>query len=114
LGLIIDVLIAYLIKLILRLCRGWGSNSWKLVKAKIDSSSAEGGWVWNCPTAEIAYTYDFDGHTYSGSDAKPFLSDTLAKEYVDRFKAGETVVVRVNPARPERSVLRQADQTNSR
>lgn len=109
-GLVIDVVIAYFIKLALRLRRAWGSGNWTLVKAKIDSAWVDGGWVWNCPTAEVAYTYVFDGQTYSWVDSKPFLSDTLAKEHVERFKPGETAIARVNPQQPQRSVLKRADQ----
>ena len=64
----------------------------------------------NCPTVEIAYTYEFRGETYSAIDTSPFLTETFAKERVERFKAGETAVVRVNPEKPQRSVLCVADQ----
>jgi hypothetical protein len=110
LGLIIDVLIAFIIKLLLRIKRGWGSGNWELVKAKIKSSSVGGGWVWNCPTTEIAYTYQFNGETYRILDTKPFLLDESAKAYVEYFKTGDTPLVRVKAEEPERSVLRKSDQ----
>jgi hypothetical protein len=109
-GLILDVVIAYLIKSALRLRRLWGSSKWPVIQAKVDSSWLDGGWVWNGPTAEVAYTYDFEGQTYSAIDSKPFLVETTVKERVERYRAGEAVRVRVNPVEPQKSVLKQADQ----
>ncbi|HEY7403542.1 MAG TPA: DUF3592 domain-containing protein [Candidatus Angelobacter sp.] len=111
-GLFIDVWIAYIIKLILRLYRTRGSSSWRRVKAKIDSSLFDDSWVWNCPTVYVEYTYDFDGQTYNGEDSKPFLSGRFAKERQELFKPGEVAMVRVNPHLPEKSVLNRSDQTN--
>jgi Protein of unknown function (DUF3592) len=111
-GLVIDVVIAFLIKSGLRLRRAWGSGKWQRVKARVDSSTLAGGWVWNCPTTEIAYTYEFAGQTYSVIDTNPFLFETSAKVEVERFSPGENAVVRVNPMQPERSVIKWADQPN--
>jgi Protein of unknown function (DUF3592) len=109
-GLVLDIVIAYLIKSAVRLRRLWGSSKWPLVGTKVDSSWLDGGWVWNCPTAEVAYTYDFEGQTYSAIDSKPFLIENSVKERLERYRAGEVVRVRVNPVQPQRSVLKQADQ----
>jgi hypothetical protein len=112
LGLIIDVLIAYVIKLIVRLGRARGSSNWRLVTATIATSRFDDNWGWNCPTVHIAYTYQLDGETYSGQDSKPFLFSRLGEEGAECFKPGETAKVRVDPHEPERSVLRRADQAN--
>jgi hypothetical protein len=109
-GFILDVVIAYFVKLLLRLRRAWGSSKWKLTKARVDSSCVGGGRVWNCPTAEVAYTYEFDGQTYSGIDSTPFLSSTSAKERADRFKPEKLALVRVNSLQPQRSLLKLTDQ----
>ncbi len=109
-GLVLDVIIAYLIKSALRLRRLWGSSKWPLVHAKVDSSWLDGGWVWNCPTAEVAYTYDFEDQTYSAIDSKPFMIEASVLQRVGRYRRGEAVRVRVNPVHPQRSVLKQADQ----
>jgi hypothetical protein len=109
-GLVIDVVIAYLIKSTLRFCRFWGSRKWKLVPAKIDSSWLDGSFVWNCYEADVAYTYKFEGQTYSGIDSRPYFIQNSAKIRVERYRAGETATVRVNSVLPQKSVLRQADQ----
>ena len=109
-GLVIDVVIAYLIKSTLRFCHFWGSRNWKSVPAKIDSSWVDGGFVWNCYEADIALTYKFEGQTYSTIDRKPYFLQNSAKLRVERYRAGETATIRVNPVQPQESVLRQADQ----
>lgn len=109
-GLVIDIVIAYVIKSALRLRRGWGSGKWERVNAKVRSSLLGGGWVWNCPTRDVAYTYEFAGQTYSAIDSKPFLIENSAKVEIERFKPREPAVVRVNPMQPERSVIRWVDQ----
>ena len=111
-GLVIYILIAFLIKSALRLRRAWGSGKWQRVEAKVDSSYLAGGWVWNCPTTEVAYTYKFAGQTYSAIDTNPFLSEGSANVELERFRPGKHAVVRVNPMQPQRSVLKWADQQN--
>lgn len=109
-GLVIDIVIAFVIKSALRLGRAWGSDKWQRVKARVDSSCLAGGWVWNCPTTEIAYTYEFAGQTYSAIDDNPFLSESSAKVELECFRPGKHAVVRVNPTQPQRSVIMWADQ----
>ena len=109
-GLVIDIFVAWLVKLLLRVRRSWGSNRWELIKATIDDSWLSGGRVWNCPTADVAYTYNVKNGTYTGIDSKPFLSQTFAEGHVERFKQGDTILVRVNPLDPRKSALRLADQ----
>jgi hypothetical protein len=104
-GLILDVIIAYLIKSALRLRRAWGSSKWQRVQAKVDSSWLGGGWVWNCPTAEVAYTYEFAGQTYSAIDSNPFFFSSSAEEEANRFQSEQKIIIKVNPAQPEESVL---------
>jgi len=108
----LDIYIAFLIKSALRLSRAWGSQEWPRVQARIDSSWLDGGLVWNCRTAEVAYTYEIGGQTYSAIDTKPFLIEASAERRIKRFTPSETVVVRVNPLTPGQSVLEQDDQSN--
>jgi hypothetical protein len=109
-GLVIDIFIAFLIKSVLRLRRAWGGGKWQRVKAKVDSSCLAGGWVWNCPTTEVGYTYEFAGQTYSAIDCNPFLSESSARVELESFKPGKHAVVRVDPTQPQRSVINWADQ----
>jgi hypothetical protein len=111
-GLVIDIVIAFVIKSALRLRRAWGCGKWQRVKARINSSSLAGGWIWDCPTTEIAYTYEFSGETFTVIDTNPFLFESSAKVEAERFSPGKNAVVRVNPLQPQRSVLKWTDQPN--
>jgi hypothetical protein len=61
----------------------------------------------------VAYTYGFEGQTYSAIDSKPFLIEASVKERVEHYRAGKAVRVRVNPVHPQKSVLKQADQSTA-
>jgi hypothetical protein len=104
-GLIADVIIVYVFKLILRTIRRCQSSKWQLVMGRIDRSVVGGGWVLNCPTVEVDYTYEFEGQTYTAIDRKPFLSDKLATLDAEDFKVGEMAKVRVNPVQPQQSFV---------
>jgi hypothetical protein len=108
-GLVLDVVIAYLIKSAIRWRRFWKSNKWERVQATVHSSRVGGGWVWNCPTAEVAYSYKFAGERHSAIDSDPFFFSSSAEEAAERHHAGEKVTVRVNPRLPEESVLEGND-----
>ena len=112
-GLIIDVVIAYIVRLVLRLARIYKARRWPVVTAKINSALVGGGWVWNCPTAEIAYTYKFDGHTYSSIETIPYLMESVAEATVECVRGRKTAQVRVNPSKPQQSVLKQSEQVGA-
>jgi hypothetical protein len=101
-----------MIGLIVRLGRAGVSSNWRLVTATIAGSQFRDNSVWNCPTLHIVYTYQIYGQIYGGEDSKTFFFSIFAERDAERFKRGETVVVRVDPYEPERSVLRRADQAN--
>jgi len=104
-GLVLDVIIAYIIKTALRWRRAWRSSNWQRVQARVHSSRIGGGYVCNCPTADVAYSYEFAGERYSAIDRNPFFFPVSAEEAAARLQAGENVVARVNPTQPQESVL---------
>ncbi len=110
-GLFLDIWIVYLSRLLLRLWRSWGSSTWKKLEAKVDSSLVlKGSGFWDCTTVEIAYSYNFEDQTFSATDSKPYLITRFAEQRVERFRSGEIAVIRVNPQRPQRSILKRDDQ----
>lgn len=104
-GFVLDVIIAYIIKTAVRWPRAWGSTRWERVQARVHSSRVGGGFVWDCPTAEVAYSYQFAGERYSAIDSNPFFLTRSAEEAAERLRAGAKVMVRVNPASPQQSLL---------
>jgi len=104
-GLVLDVIIAYIVKNAVRWRRALESSKWERVQARVHSSRVGGGFVCNCPTAEVAYSYHFAGERYSAIDSHPFFFPVSAEEAAARLRAGDNIIVRVDPARPEKSVL---------
>jgi hypothetical protein len=109
---LLDFLIDYVIGLIVRLGRAGVSRNWRLVTARIAGSQFRDNLVWNCPTLHIVYVYQIYGQIFGGEDSKIFFFNIFAERDAERFTRGQTVVVRVHPDQPQRSVLRRADQAN--
>ncbi len=107
---LLDFLIDYVIALVVRLGRAGVSSNWNLVTATIAGSQFRDNSVWNCPTLHIVYVYQIYGQIYGGEDSKTFFFSIFAERDAERFTRGQTVVVRVHPDQPQRSVLSRADQ----
>jgi hypothetical protein len=112
-GWYLDILIVYLIRYIVRIVKLHRSDGWPLKNAVVSSSrcppASSGG-----PVAEIGYTYEHAGSYYAGLHREPFILRSSAEDYAARFITGNHIVIRVDPKRPEISILRQDDQTRVR
>jgi len=62
-------------------------------------------------TVDVPYTYRFEGELYTGLHEEPSFGGVGA-EFMRRFVEGRRFVVRVNPAEPEVSIMRDRDQTD--
>jgi hypothetical protein len=113
LGWYIDILIGYLIRAAIRLVKLRRSDGWPLEQAVVSSSTCPlapyGG-----PVAEIGYTYNHAGGYYAGIHSEPFILRSSAEEYAAKFAVGSHVTIRIDPRRPETSILREDDQTRIR
>ena len=101
--------IAYAFKASLHWMRICGSGHWPIANATVAAPpvSLSG---FGCPSAEIVYSYRFDGELYTGIHEEPFLSTDSLTDYVERFGEGRSVVVRLKPGNPEVSVVCEGDQ----
>jgi Protein of unknown function (DUF3592) len=110
LGWYVDIIVGYTIRITVQAIKARGSSRWPRQRAKVTGSNSEyspyGGQV-----AEVTYTWNRDGEYFSGMHKEPFLLHGSAVEYAARFRAGGDVIVRVKPARPEVSIIRDNDQT---
>jgi hypothetical protein len=109
-GWFLDIYIVYLFKWLVRLLRTRGVNSWPVIEASVTSSSAASG-GFGCPTGEVIYTYETDGHIFGGRNEKAFISPNSAWGYVANFPKGSRLTVRIKPEMPEVSVVLDRDQT---
>lgn len=110
LGWYLDILIGYLIRYIVRFVKLQRSEDWPLENAVVSGSrcppAPSGGRV-----AEVAYTYTHRGEYYAGVHREPFILRSSAEDCAARFITGNHIVIRVDPKRPEISIVRQDDQT---
>jgi len=54
--------------------------------------------------AEIFYKYYVDGMSYADVYRKPFIVESSAKDYAERFAAGNEIKIRVKPGKPSVSI----------
>ncbi len=99
-----DIVIGYLIRTLVRFGKVRRSETWPVEKGKLLRTTCPptplGG-----PVAEFHYTYIHKGEYYSGVDTKAFMLRSSAEEYAGQFPAGADIPVRVNPAKPEISIV---------
>ena len=62
-------------------------------------------------TVEVPYTYRFQGELYTGLHEEPSFGGVGSK-FLERFAKGRRFLVRVNPAKPEASIMRDGDQAD--
>jgi hypothetical protein len=62
-------------------------------------------------TVEVPYTYRFQGELYTGLHEEPSI-DGVGSKFMQRFAKGRRFLVRVNPAEPEVSIMRDRDQAD--
>lgn len=62
-------------------------------------------------TVEVPYTYRFEGELYAGLHEEPSFGG-VGSAFMRRFAKGRRFLVRVNPAEPEVSIMRDRDQVD--
>ena len=77
-GLVIDIYIEYLYRVLWRAVKRYGSRAWPLAKATVTTCSYPRA-GFGCDVAEVYYTYRVDGELFTGIDEKPFTCVILAK-----------------------------------
>ena len=107
-GLVLDIYVEFLARVIFRLSRARGARSWPVIIAKVTGTNYRPG-GFGCAVAEITYKYRLDGELYTGSDAVPFISGSSAKDYLENYPRGSELLVRVKPGRPDFAVVLQKD-----
>jgi len=97
-----------------RTVRAWlnaiRSEKWPTAEAIVTADPA-GFTVFADSTVEVPYTYRFQGELYTGLHEEPSF-DGVGAKFMRRFAKGRRFVVRVNPAEPEVSIMRDRDQTD--
>jgi Protein of unknown function (DUF3592) len=109
-GWFVDIFVEYLFRVIVRMAKRRGSDTWPMAKATVTASGCPNA-GYGCDVAEVHYTYRVDGELYTGTNEKPFISHNSGEAYVSRFIPGTEFSVRVKPGNPLVSIVRETDQS---
>ena len=102
-----DLLIGWIVSWILiefRAFRLWRSKNWQTICGTVAGTSQLKGFLGGY-RAEVVYTYSFGGAHYGGSDRVSFLFKSSAEEYLGRFLRGKELAIRVQPDKPDVSMV---------
>jgi hypothetical protein len=96
-----------------RLFRGWlraiGSEKWPMTET-IATADPETTYAASTGfTVDVLYTYRFAGDLYAGLYEEP---GGVGSAFMKRLAKGRRFLVRVNPAKPEVSIMRDGDQVD--
>jgi hypothetical protein len=102
-GWVLDILVEYLVRVVMRIVQLLRSRSWPTVTAQVTSSFyVKAGF--GCDIVEIDYKYRVNGQSYTGMHKKPWFG-AWGDEYAARFPRGTELVVLVKPGEPSVSVM---------
>jgi hypothetical protein len=93
---VLDKLLTYSIKSLIRAFRRQQSVKWERTRALVTGAIVVNP-LWGCSSVRLHYKYDLDGQSTKGSDIVPFLALWKAREYADSFPHNLPRVVRVDP-----------------
>src|SRR5678810_161256 len=107
----LDNIIGYLIRALIRLIRARGTERWPIETAVITSSGSDfalGGSV-----AHTGYKYTYQGKLFTGGYEKPFVLHDSAKRYAAGLPTGTRIIVRIKPGQPHISIVLDRDQESA-
>jgi hypothetical protein len=91
--------------------RAIGSGKWPTAEAIITADPARTYAASTGFTTDVPYTYRFQGELYTGLHEEP-SDGGVGSAFMRRFAKGRRFLVRVNPAKPEVSIVRERDQVD--
>jgi hypothetical protein len=98
----------YLFRLFWGWVRAIGSERWPMTEAIVTADPETTYAASTGFTVDVPYTYRFEGELYTGLYEEP---GSVGSAFMKRLSKGGRFLVRVNPAKPEVSVMRERDQT---
>jgi hypothetical protein len=110
-GLVIDIVLAFLFKSVVRAFRFVKSLRWKRSTATVVDSTVLDPYM-GCPSVKVHYQ-DSSDSSQQGTDEVPFYLRGSAKRYAQDFSLGMEVIVRVNPNNPGEMLFFPHDQHRS-
>jgi hypothetical protein len=89
--------------------QGRAAEGWPMTNGTVEQRYVAG--EKRMAIATIAYSYSVDGEYFAGFCEQAFPVEELAEKFIDRFPKDAKILVRYQPGKPSRSVLREEDQS---
>jgi hypothetical protein len=102
-GLVADIFIEWLVRVIIRGVMVFRSRNWPPMDASVTGAECSGEGL-GCDVAKVSYRYRAGNATHSGIYKKPFLVGRSGKQFAEQFRRGTKFRIRVNPKDPSISV----------
>ncbi|SRR5216683_2760875 len=99
-GFVLDIVIAFLFKSLVRAFRFIKSMRWDRKTASVTDCIVLDPFM-GCPSVKVHYEVVSNDRSKEGRNEIPFFFDYSAKQYAQRFSNNPPVTVRVNPNNPE-------------
>jgi hypothetical protein len=106
-GLILDNILVFLFRVILRLARELRAAKWVTTEAVVSQALADTGMY---PSTAVKYSYIVAGTKYHGEFSRGFWHADSAEGFAEWFQESRTIVIRYDPANHERSYFLETDQ----
>ncbi len=106
---VLDVLIEWLIRVLVRCFREVRALGWEKREARLASALPASGHTAGSQIAEIHYWYEVADERVTACNCKPFLIGWSMDAYLAKFSGNKTVWVRLSPTNSSRSVLFDGD-----
>jgi hypothetical protein len=107
-GLVVDIFVVYVIRALVRKWRQRGTSAWDLKEARI-AEICHRPIALGCPVVELVYLYNVDDKNLARMESVQFLWDSSADDYVRNHPRESSLAIRVNPGKPEMSIVVDED-----
>jgi len=106
-GLILDNILVFLYRTILRIVWEGRSNTWPTTVGVVEAAQASEHEMY--PYAEVIYSYSVDNESYSGSYIRGCWFDNTAERFAKRFMPPKRVIIRYRPDNPAESFIKEKE-----
>jgi hypothetical protein len=93
------------------------ARAWPAAPGRVESSSVKlqgSGTQQSRYIANVIYSYDLDGESYSGHLQRSFILHGRAHGWIESFPKGRAITVRYNPQKVGDSLLFEDEQTSEK
>ena len=105
-GLILDNILVFLYRTILRIVWEGRNNTWPTTVGVVEAAQAPEHEMY--PYAEVIYSYSVDNESYSGS-YKRLLVRQYGQRFAKRFMPPKRVIIRYRPDNPAESFIKEKE-----